>query len=268
MTEQRDSTSLLAGFCWREDCLGCRSWARDSGFSCMLGRGERNLTQFFPWYSPMVTTGSSAFLKGSGLLPSTSAVGYHSLPRKRLRSHQNCWTTQHLGDRDAIYQLTFAYSGLSWLISPPAHFFCLLLLGNRLLHFSGPAEKKFLAAKLSLTIWSTGQQALAGFQPQDLSDVGIFCWGYSCCLFKYWERCISRVALADNHRKRRGKKASSFLQGLLLSPVEGWRLRSAPGPVPRNNWPLVCLQRFGAHLSSQKGSCCLCFRRPESKMSD
>lgn len=146
MIEQRDSPSLLSGFCWRQDCLGCRSWARDSGFSSMLGRGERNLTQFFPWYSPMVTAGSSA-LKGSGLLPSTSAVGYHSLPGKRLQSHQNCWTTQHLGDRDAIYQLTFAYSGLSWLISPPAHFFLLAAAWKQAPAFLWSSREKILGCK-------------------------------------------------------------------------------------------------------------------------
>lgn len=128
--------------------------------------------------------------------------------------------------------------------------------------------KKLLAAKLYLTIWSVGQQVLAGFQPQDPSDEGIFYWGYSYCLSKYWEGCISRVVLADNNPERRGgEKNCTFLQRLLLSPAEGWRLRSALGSVPRNNWPLVCLQCFGARLSSQKGSCCLYFHRPESGMS-
>lgn len=71
---------------------------------------------------------------------------------------------------------------------------------------------KFLAAKLNLTIWSSGQQALASLQAQDLSDAGIFHWGHSTASSNV-ERCILRVALADNHPERRGKKPTCS-QGL------------------------------------------------------
>lgn len=228
---------------------------------------ERSLIQFFPWCSLVVSVGSSV-CKGSGLLPSISVI-YHPLWGWNNHRHIQSAGPPHSGAWDATQKFMFPQRGLPKLApSCPLHFFpgcCCLEIGSCISLVQ--QWKKFLTAKLNLTIWSGGQQALSGFQPQDLSDEGVFYWGCSCCLSRYWERCISRVVPADNHPKRGGKKTCTFLQRLLPSPAEGWRLRSAIGSMPRNNWPLECLQCFGARLSSQKGSCCLYFHRPESGMS-
>lgn len=119
----------------------------------------------------------------------TSAVSYHPLPGKRTQAHCCCWTTQQTGARDAKYQLTFACCGLLGLVSPPALFFffffpparCCLETDSCI---SLVQRGKFLAAKLSLAIWSAGQQSPGQLPGTGSLRCGDFPLRVFCCLFK------------------------------------------------------------------------------------
>lgn len=78
------------------------------------------------------------------------------------------------GATDAKYQLTLACCGLPGLLSPHALFLLLAAAWKQTPALLWFQRGKFLAAKLSLAIWSAGQQALASFQAQHLSDAGLF----------------------------------------------------------------------------------------------
>lgn len=107
---------------------------------------ERSLIQFFPWCSLVVSVGSSV-CKGSGLLPSISVI-YHPLWGWNNHRHIQSAGPPHSGAWDATQKLMFPQHGLPKLILHPALFSGLLLLGNRFLHFFGPAVKKILDCKI------------------------------------------------------------------------------------------------------------------------